>query len=134
MGVKLANRNKGIFIYGITDAKAEKIEMLSKGLRLECKRIPDCACNEKIGSIVGQKPIKPIQSDNSKMSGGISEVLLFNGLSDGELDVFLREYRNAGIEPVGLKAIVTPDNSVWTLNELITELIKERAAIALQRR
>ena len=129
MGVKLANRNKGIFLYGMSEDKTEKIEMLSERLKLRCSRIPKGAGSEKIRNIVEKKPLKSIQSD----AGTISEVLIFNGLNDEELDVFLKEYKNMGIEPVGLKAIVTADNSGWTLDELIGELIKERAAIAFKR-
>lgn len=59
------------------------------------------------------------------------ELLIFSGLADGKLDEFLAEYRKKGIEPVSLKAVITAHNISWTVYQLVSELVKERAAILM---
>lgn len=56
------------------------------------------------------------------------DVMIFRGFDETELKSFLSEYKNAGIEKVALKAMVTPYNVVWTLYYLI-EHLKEEAGI-----
>ena len=58
---------------------------------------------------------------------GMPELLLFAGLGDSELDHFLAAYKESGLKPVSLKAVVTPYNAGWSLYELILELQKEAA-------
>lgn len=41
------------------------------------------------------------------------------------LDMFLKRYKDMGIEPVKLKAVVTATNISWNVYELVTELIRE---------
>ena len=57
------------------------------------------------------------------------ELLIFSGIPEGMLDLILAEYRKEKIEPVALKAIVTPHNIGWTVYELSSELAKEHAAM-----
>ena len=57
------------------------------------------------------------------------ELLVFSGIPEGMQDLILAEYRKEKIEPVALKAMVTPHNISWTVYELSSELAKEHAAM-----
>ena len=57
----------------------------------------------------------------------MEEMLLFYNLNDNELNNFLQKYRQKGIQPISLKAIVTEYNYKWSLLELIEHLKQERA-------
>ncbi len=53
------------------------------------------------------------------------EIMIFCGLDPDALDIFLAAYRNAGIAPVGLKAVITPANIRWDIYTLCRELMRE---------
>ena len=57
------------------------------------------------------------------------EMLVFSGMNQQQVDSFLKEYRNRGIEQIGCKAIITPDNVFWTAEKLFRELLKEHTFI-----
>ncbi len=56
------------------------------------------------------------------------ELLVFVGMADQKLDLFLEKYRASGLKPVALKAISTRHNANWTVYELITALQEESGA------
>lgn len=53
------------------------------------------------------------------------EMMVFCGVGPGQLDHFLEEYRKRSLEPVMLKAVMTPYNAQWTPGRLCMELQKE---------
>ena len=57
------------------------------------------------------------------------ELLVFSGLQENSLQLFLAAYREAQIEQIPLKAIVTPHNISWSIYELSRELASEHAAM-----
>ena len=91
---------------------------------------------ESIGNKDLRRSILSIISGDEKLNAKINippmynmpEVMIFRGFDESELKGFLSEYKNAGIEKVALKAMVTPYNVVWTLYYLI-EHLKEEAGI-----
>ncbi len=56
-----------------------------------------------------------------------AEMMVFCGIAPDALDTFLSAYREAGIEPVSLKAVVTPANIRWDVATLCRELLREQA-------
>lgn len=98
---------------------------------------------EPVGNKDLGRPILNIVSGDDKLnvSPGIStttnippmynmpEVMIFQGFDETDLKSFLSEYKNAGIEKVALKAMVTPFNIVWTLYDLIEHLKEENARL-----
>jgi hypothetical protein len=74
------------------------------------------------------------KSVKSKAPSGyiMPEIIIFSGLTEDKLDGFLKEYKDCGIEPVELKAVVTPSNISWSIYELICELEKEHNAFTNQ--
>lgn len=62
------------------------------------------------------------------------EVMVFSGITDTQLDMFLHGYKMGGISPIYLKAILTPYNYTWSLYQLTQELIREHTAMMMERR
>lgn len=64
----------------------------------------------------------------------LPDCIIFAGVADKVMDDFLARYKSNGIEPTGLKAVVTIHNMNWSLYELLEELKKERTAIYMRGR
>ena len=62
-----------------------------------------------------------------------AEILVFVAFSEEKLDLFLRAYRQAGIAPIPLKAVLTPHNCSWSVYELTQELMREHIAMMERR-
>lgn len=57
------------------------------------------------------------------------EMLIFSGMDSAAVDRFLAEYRKDGIEPVSLKAVITPHNIFWTAEKVYRELEREHGSL-----
>ena len=53
------------------------------------------------------------------------EMMIFSGIHQELLDLFLQKYRALRIEPISLKAVLTPTNVFWNAEQLYQELLKE---------
>jgi hypothetical protein len=58
-----------------------------------------------------------------------AEMLVFSGMNSDRVDAFLAAYKQTGLAPVSLKAIVTPDNIRWNAEKLFRELMREHVKI-----
>lgn len=114
-------------------------KILLFGLQKEKNRVV-CRAAEKIGADVtvvnrrdyGQKigalaGISGFHKDGKVYRGPdfVTEMLVFSGMDSQQVDTFLVEYKATGLQPVALKAIVTPYNVSWTAEALFRELMKE---------
>lgn len=122
---------KPLILYHIEDpTKAQKLIDLCRPLHFGTKPLANADAGKTIGALAGIPGVAP---KAGKIPAGykLPEILIFHDLSSDALDFFLAAYRKAGIEPVALKAIVTPHNQSWPLYALTEELQKERAAMLL---
>ena len=55
------------------------------------------------------------------------EMLVLSGLDDRAIDAFLAAWKEQGLQPVSLKAVLTPNNIRWTPPALFAELQREHA-------
>ena len=53
------------------------------------------------------------------------DMLIFDGVSSKELDIFLERYKKTGLPAVRLESVVTRSNREWTVQQLYSELAKE---------
>lgn len=90
---------------------------------------------ENIVSGINEKILSSKDSSlsNNKLQNGTSaftdEMMVFCGILPEKLDRFLAAYRKREIQPVELKAVMTPFNTKWTAVKLCDELKKERAQL-----
>lgn len=123
----------GTIMFHTNNLKKERqIKELCRNLGLVTRAIKQQDINKTVGTIGVQGGIKggSLFSKGEKIKAPdkykLPELIIFSGLSDENIDKFLEEYKKSGIEPVVLKAIVTPTNISWSLYELVCELEKER--------
>ena len=89
------------------------------GIRTVCAS--DDAAGEKVGFLAGYSGY----SSNGSSEQAEQGCIIFAEIGGKRLDAVLAELRTAGVS-VPYKAVVTPSNKDWTLNSLISELMRER--------
>ena len=136
MSFKVLRKTPFIYTVGLGDGKSLLIENLCHTLEICYIRLMERDRYRTIREITSniENGVMPLKEDfaidgGNKGGGGNPEILLFSNLTENKLDEFLAAYKTAGIEPVELKAVVTPTNGNWTIEELTQELIKERTAM-----
>lgn len=113
-----------ILLFSVAASKEGKIEALCKTLGISVQQVEKSDYGQQLGAIAG---VSGFKKDGSKYSGADfpAEMLIFSGMNSSQIDVFLAEYKKYGIEPIGCKAIVTPDNVFWSAEKLFREILKE---------
>lgn len=145
-------KQKKILLFSIAKDKRAAIEDLCGNLGWQAVEIPRQRYGEPLGALVGM-PVGPAAGGSDGEAGrpgvgpagaqktpgkegrpGVyqamgfpAEMLVLCGLEDGDLDRFLKAYREAGIAPVPLKAMLTPFNVSWSAEKLFGELMAEHA-------
>ena len=103
-----------ILLFSVAAQKVEKIKVLCKTLGISVQQVEKSDYGQKLGAIAG---ITGFKKDGSRYSGADfpAELLVFSGINSSQMDIFLAEYKKAGIEPIGCKAVVTPDDElIWS--------------------
>ena len=121
-----------IYLYTKDTSKRQNIENITKSIGLSFAELKVSQANDTISSIVGLPAfISNSDSEIGKKAPALwsmPEVLLFFGVPDKKLDIFLEEYKKTGMDKIRLKAIVTPTNLNWSLYYLIEHLKEESKA------
>lgn len=147
-----------LMMYCIKDNTKEKqLALLCRQLGIHTRRLKETDLNMALGTLAGIKMDAGVMSAKKKTQKGtvlpnhnaitrqviqkkapkgttLPEILVFSGFSDEKLDIFLKEYKKAGITPVGLKAVLTQHNVFWSLYELVGELQREQIAMMMGRK
>ena len=114
--------------------KSRQIETFCRKNGYRYRKITPADAGRPAGNLAGIKaPAAAAQAAPAKMllPDILPELMILYGFSDGALDAFLDSYKKAGIEPVALKAILTPYNFTWTLRDLVSELMRERGRVGV---
>ncbi len=135
--------NNRLIMYNINNIEKEKqLKELCNRLNIQTKRLNGKDTDKALAILAGVnakagngmhtnikngniKTGSNLRTKSGNMPMILPEIIIFSGITDEELDTFLKEYKSMNIDPVRLKAILTIYNINWTLGELITELIKE---------
>ena len=104
--------------------KSGKIKSPVQNLGISVQQVEKSDYGQKLGAIAG---ITGFKKDGSRYSGADfpAELLVFSGINSSQMDIFLAEYKKAAIEPIGCKAVVTPDNVFWSADKLFREIFRE---------
>lgn len=124
--------NKAIYLYNLHNEKGRQIELLCIAQGIECRHVESNEYGEYIGYIA-QLPGFAAHNTPRMVVPFADEMLIFKGFDQEMLGTFLAQYRQAGIEPVPLKAGLTPTNVHWDSAQLHAELQQERDAFAKQK-
>ena len=116
-----------VLVFHMERAKEKQIRLLCRRLNIEVVKVVARDYQQKLGSLAGivgfaKEPV----TDGVELDG---EMMIFSGMDSAAMDRFLAEYRKNGIEPVSLKAVITPHNIFWTAEEVYRELEREHASL-----
>jgi hypothetical protein len=119
--------DNSLIMYHVHDEnKKIQLEVLCLSLSIPTRELKATDLNEQVGKLAGIKGMTQ-NASGEKIPALFSmpEVILFSGVPNAKLDEFLYSYKNVGLTPTKLKAVVTPRNVSWTLYQLINELSQE---------
>lgn len=116
--------NKKVLLFNVNAEKKTQIEDLCKSFDIQTITIAKEQYNQPLGVLAGIKGVAksslPYRGREFKM-----EMIVFYGVDSDALDKFLKKYRESGIEPINLKAVITFHNMFWSAKKLHSELLKE---------
>lgn len=115
---------KKVLLFQVKKEKREQIKSLCKELDIEVVVVDYRQYGESLGVIAGIQGI-PHSGEVYRGMEFPMEMMVFSGMQSEFLDIFLQKYRESHIEPIGLKAILTPTNVFWNAAQLYQELLKE---------
>lgn len=115
---------KKVLLFNVKEEKNSQIENLCAALGCQAISIAKERYNEPLGALAGIKGVGksslPYRGREFK-----TDMMVLYGIDSDALDKFLKEYREAGIEPINLKAVITFHNMFWSAKKLYGELLKE---------
>ena len=101
-------------------ALEEKLEEILKPLDLEIRKIGPSRLDETVGALCRDEKEYPREE---AMDRGL---VMFGGFTRDDLDPVLKVLREAELPRQPLKAMVTPTNQKWKLQDLLQELLQEQ--------
>lgn len=117
----LLDNNKKILIYGFDEKGENLIKKITKeNVLLECSVMNKSMSQMQIIDIINGLNLQVL--DNNLPD---EKVVLFNNLSDDELERAIKHIKNE-FKELPILAVVTPTSAKWTLRALIDHLIEER--------
>ncbi len=119
----MENRKK-VLLFHVAKEKHEQIKALCRTLEMETVTVGCRQYLEPLGVIAGIKGI-PRSGEIYQGADFPLEMMIFSGIPQETLDVFLKKYRECAIEPIALKAVITPTNIFWNAQQLYAELMRE---------
>lgn len=113
-----------ILTFQLQKEKESKVASICKSLGIRLIAVPIKDYAQKLGYLAG---VKGFQREKAIYDGAPFpvEMLVFSGMNSEQVDAFLVEYKKTGLPAIGLKAVVTLYNVVWTAEALFCELMKE---------
>ena len=119
---------KKLLLFEVTGEKLRQITSLCEKMGFEALMIDRKRYYETVGYLAGIPGLK--RAGKTYRGRAFSrEMIVFFGAGEDELDKFLMQYKEAQIEPVALKAVLTPYNMMWSCLQLFQELSAEHTAV-----
>lgn len=114
-----------LLLYNLSGDKLTAIKRLCLKLRIRIRVVQPDAFGQSIGAVAGLCPA----DDAAEAEQFDAQMLVMAGFTNALLDRFLAGYRRDRIEPVPLKAVLTPSNQAWSGAALCRALQEEHAAM-----
>lgn len=116
--------------------KGRLITQMCRQFGIIARKIKTSDINVSLAGLAGQGKRTYLNGDQPPMKApegyAMPEIMIFSGFSREFMFEFLDAYKNAGIETISLKAVLTPYNFTWSLYQLIKELEREQAEMLLR--
>ena len=121
-----------ILLYQVAQEKKKQIRKLCVQMNICIREIKPEEYWQVLGVVAGILPKNTMVENKSPMlsiTANQEEMLVFCGFQQSDMNTFLKRYREAGVEPISLKAVVTQYNIFWSVGQLQEELKREREEI-----
>lgn len=113
-----------ILLFEIKKEKRSIIKHICRKLGIEMREIRPIDYGQSLGYLAH---IEGFARQKGNHNGGAfpEEMLVFSGMNSDHLDRFLDSCREMNMDPIGLKAVLTPHNVWWTAEHLFQEIRRE---------
>lgn len=113
-----------ILTFGLGKEKSRAIRSVAQKNGIYIKEISRKDYSQKLGTLAG---IEGFSKEKINYDGPDFplEMIVFSGIDSAQMDTFLADYKKTGVQPIPLKAIITPHNIFWSADTLFKELWKE---------
>ena len=119
-----------ILCFAVSEETTVALRRFAKRFGAEVRSIAPASYSLPIAAIVGG-----LEGTPTALASELPEpMLIFANFPETLLDVFLDALRASDLPKVPLKAVVTPTNAAWRVDELYRELCRERAAVRMSRK
>lgn len=120
--------SKKVLLFQVKKDKEAKIRDLCGELGMEAVVVEPKQYLEPLGMLAA---VPGIPRSGKVYQGMVMpmEMMIFSGINQDFLDIFLQKYKEHAIEPIALKAVLTPTNIFWNTKQLQEELWKEHQSI-----
>jgi hypothetical protein len=113
-----------VLCFRLSKEKEQAVGIVCRKLGIRQRKVTGGEYNQKLGYLAGIAGFNKEPGDSVK--GALSgEMLVFSGIDSDGVDAFLAAYKQTGAAPIGLKAVLTPHNVFWSVEQLYQELMKE---------
>ena len=113
-----------VLCFQLSKEKEQAVGIVCRKLGIRQRKVTGGEYNQKLGYLAGIDGFN--KEPGASVKGALSgEMLVFSGIDSDGVDAFLAAYKETGAAPIGLKAILTPHNVFWSVEQLYQELMKE---------
>lgn len=113
---------KRIYLHTSDKEKRSVIGRICKEQDIVIKDITGSDCNRIVADICGMDIRSKGAHKKAPVIYVLPELMLFYGIDDEGLDLFLDAYNATGTEKIRRKAVITPVNLGWSIYELAEQL------------
>ena len=122
-----------VLLFGLKDpGRLAAIRAYLKAAGIRAVEVPDGDWHQTLGALL-ELPGFSRSSAALPAQEGREEMLVMYAFQDRMLGDLLRFFRERNLQPVSLKAMVTPTNVLWSAAKLQEELKQERAWFEAQK-
>ena len=111
-----------VYVYNLMFNKIAAVSKACSVAGAELVTISKDDIHKSVEHIIGESKNPKPMKDSSDV---ITELMIFDGFTSDNLDVFLDAYKQTKAPTVTYKAMVTPINKKWSLTYLYSHLVEE---------
>ena len=122
-----------LLTYNLKPGTAAGLDKVCRDLGIRVRGVQRDEYALPIGALAGIPVAHPSSAQAATARLFDDEMLVICHMLSSELDAFLQAMREAGMPPIGLKAVLTPVNVLWNSTDLHSELAREHASMQRRR-
>ena len=122
-----------LLTYNLKPGTAAGLDKVCRDLGIRVRGVQRDEYALPIGALAGIPVARPSSAQAATALHFDDEMLVICHMLSSELDAFLQAMREAGMPPIGLKAVLTPVNVLRNSTDLLSELAREHASMQRRR-